>query len=208
MKITKRSIYNFTTFELQDTKSILAGHLFVGLKSEREMLAKDTFELLQVVYDKLGGFKSFKDIDHYINNSYLWYITYDGPISNLDEFDVNKVYAISIYRKRFGLKGVAIARKPINSILDTSDVRRVYADAAFDAHLQFVLKRGWCEVSGKAENRLQAISNGKYVIDPNELMQHNVFRNIEIDSDGLHYFRPLRSGEVPTRKIAYGTIKF
>ena len=36
--------------------------------------------------------------------------------------------------------------------------------------------------------------------------ENKVFSNIDVDIDELHYYRPLRKGEQPVRKIAYGNI--
>ena len=36
-------------------------------------MAEDIFEILNTAYDEIGGFKSFKDMEKFINDSYLWY---------------------------------------------------------------------------------------------------------------------------------------
>lgn len=207
MNIIKQPKSNFSTFSIKGNDYIRSSHLFLGPQDERELIAEDTFELLQTVYDEFGGFKSFKNIDRYINDSYLWYITYDGPKPALDTFDVNKVYAISVYRNKYGLKGVAIARKPFSGPINKGSERYKHANIAFDNPLRFVMKRGWCEVSDEVEHRLYKLFGYHGVIDPHTLIEHKIFRNIEISDDGLHYSRPLRKGEVPTEKIAYGTIR-
>lgn len=195
-----------------EQKSVMASHIFIATRDERSQIAEAVFELLNEVYDELGGLKSFKDIDTFINDSYLWYITYDGPQpKSLDEFDINKVYVVSVFRQRYGLKGVAIARKIIGRTSRNKDenmILRDKANAALNDHIRFVCKYGWCEVSDPIEKKFYKLFGHKNVIDPYDLKDHGVFPHMKIDIDELHYWRPLRKGETSTMKIAYGTIKF
>ena len=111
----KKLIYSeseFTTFELNgnpDIRRIVAEHLYINEKSERELIADSVFELLETAYDEIGGFKSFRDIRAFIDDSYMWYITYDGKLDGIENFDINKVYTVSVFRNRYGLKMVGIA---------------------------------------------------------------------------------------------------
>ena len=204
----------FTTFNLDghsDIKKILAAHLYINDKSEREMIADSVFELLETAYDEIGGFKSFKDISAFINDSYLWYITYDGQIDDLSEFDINKVYTVSVFRNRYGLKMVGIANNRFLNLMDDRDKRaemRMKAKSAILQHIKFIANVGWAEVSGRLESLFEKALPWNAVILPDELIEHKVFKNISMDFDNLHYYRPIRSGEEPTRKIAYGKIRF
>lgn len=46
------------------------------------------------------------------------------------------------------------------------------------------------------------------VIDPYDLQDSRIFKNLEVDINELHYYRPLRTGLEPVRKIAYGNIRW
>ena len=204
---------NFSTFALDSSTQITSSHIFVGNKTEREMIADDVFEFLNTAYDDIGGFKSFKDIDKFINNSYLWYITYDGPRpESLEDFDIRRVYVVSVYRKKNGLKMVGMARRLPQHEFDRDKpgkqnfLRNV--SAATRDHIQFVCDRAWAEVSGKLEDAFQKSVGYDYIIDPEDQKSHKVFNNIDVAFDAIHYKRPLYPGEEPTMKIAYGTIKF
>lgn len=205
--------YNFSTFAVDSSaRDILASHIFIATRDEREQIAESVFEFLNNVYDELGGFKSFKDINKFIDDSYLWYITYDrAQPQSLDDFDINKVYVVSVFRQKFGLKCVAIARKIIGRGQTDREANRLMRDkanAALNEHIRFVCKHGWCEVSDPLETKFYRLFGHKNVIDPYDLIDHKVFRNMKVDVDEYHYWRPLRSGEHPTMKIAYGTIQF
>lgn len=218
MKRYIRSDYNkdtqFNTFEISNSsiRSIFSSHIYVGDKSERELIAEDVFEFLQTAYDEIGGFKSFKDIRKFIDDSYLWYITYDGQQpKSLEDFDIDKVLVVSVFRNRHGLKMVGMARKliiPGTGTKSTNVPKKRNISAAIKDHIQFTCRRGWAEVSGKLEDAFQMSVGYDYIIDPDELKIHKIFSNMEIALDGLHYKRPLYKGEEPTMKIAYGTIKF
>ena len=209
ISINYRSNNIFTTFVLPS--DILASHIFIGDRARREIIAEDVFEFMNTVYDEFGGFKSFKDIDHFIDNSYLWYITYDGvEPKNLSDFDISKVYVISVFRNKHGLKMVGMARRKIGRTetdkYENTSLKQ-NANAALVAHIKFTLNRGWAEVSGKLENAFWRVSGLSSIINPYDLVDHKIFKDIDVDIDELHYYRSLQSGEVPTRKIAFGTIK-
>ena len=203
----------FSTFDVNKHifhKYISASHIYVTNREEREVMAEDIFEILNTAYDEIGGFKSFKDMEHFIDDSYLWYITYDGERPNGD-LDINKILAVSVFRRAHGLKmvGMAANRFPYFSVgTQERTLAKNKARSAIQEHIRFVADRGWAEVSDRLEVLFgKSLPWGKYVIDPDVLIENKVFKNISIDPDGLHYYRPLRTGEEPIRKIAYGTIK-
>ena len=209
----KRLVYtdnNFTSFELKPDKSIFASHIYIATKGEREILAESIFEFIDNVYDEMGGFKSFKDIDAFIDNSYLWYITYDGEQpKTLDEFDIGRVLVISVFRQNHGLKMVGLARRKIgpheNNKEENYELRR-NANSAVYEHIKFIIKRGWAEIGGTLQFMFNRVCNLTDIIDPYDLIKYKIFSNVEI-IDEFSYTRPIRKGEKPVEKIAYGTIK-
>lgn len=204
----------FSTFELpayQGIEYIQASHIYIAKKSERGLLADDIFQFIDSAYDGIGGFKSFKDMDRFINDSYLWYITYDGEQpANLEDFDIRKVYVVSVFRKNHGMKMVGMARRKIlpdeNNRAENITIRKKANDALIE-HIHFTAKVGWAEVSGKLEEFFNKALTIYDIVDPYILKEKKIFRDIDIDIDEFHYYRPLRSGEEPIRKIAYGNIK-
>ncbi|MBP8593155.1 MAG: hypothetical protein KBI35_01855 [Ruminococcus sp.] len=213
MKRMIKEIASFSTFECNPpiAKNYIGGaHIYVTDRESREVMADDIFEILNTAYDEISGFKSFKDMERFISDSYLWYITYDGP-QPIGDLDINKVLAVSVFRKSHGLKMVGMAANRFPGFSKNSEARKVAkskARFAIQEHIRFVAARGWAEVSGRLEVLFeQALPWSKYSIMPEDLIENKVFKNISIDVDGVHYYRPLRSGEEPTRKIAYGTIR-
>lgn len=204
----------FNTFianKLNIKDYIFESHIYVTDKESRVTIANDIFELLNTAYDEIGGFKSFKDMERFINDSYLWYITYDGPQPE-GKLDINKVLAVSVFRQSYGLKMVGMAANRFPGFCKNSVERtmvKAKARSAIQEHIRFVADRGWAEVSDRLEVLFEkSLPWSKYVILPEELIEHRIFNNISIDLDGIHYYRPLRKGELPIRKIAYGTMKF
>lgn len=210
----KRTENLFSTFEIKDssdTDYIYGAHIYIAKKSEREILADDIFQFIDSAYDGIGGFKSFKDMDRFINDSYLWYITYDGPQpDNIEDLDIRKVYVVSVFRRNHGLKMVGMARRkilPDENNRQENQTMRQNANAALREHIRFTANVGWAEVSGKLEVYFNKALSVYDIIDPYVLQENKIFKNIDVDIDEFHYYRPLRSGEQPVRKIAYGTIK-
>lgn len=210
----KPTVNLFSTFEIKDSSDmnyIYGSHIYIAKKSEREILADDIFQFIDSAYDGIGGFKSFKDMDRFINDSYLWYITYDGPQpNNIEDLDIRKVYVVSVFRKNHGLKMVGMARRkilPDENNRQANQIMRQNANAALQEHIRFTANVGWAEVSGKLEVYFNKTLSVFDIIDPYVLQENKIFKNIDIDIDEFHYYRPLRSGEQPVRKIAYGTIK-
>ena len=219
----KRFVYSdestnsFTTFELKNvdalfasTRSVTGSKRFISDIETKRKFGDELFQFIDEAYDELGGFKSFRDVDRFINDSYLWYITYDGLEPPENELDLNRVYVVSVYRKKFGLKMVGIARRKIarsDSLRDENQDVRTRANAALVAHLKFMARRGWAEVSDRLEVWCNRVLGPEYEINPEFLASHKVFDDIQIDLYDNHYQRPLRKGGPMLTKIAYGTLR-
>lgn len=69
---------DFNTFLVnpKEMNYISESHIYITSKEDRKLLSNDIFELIDCAYDDIGGFKSFKDMQHFIDDSHLWYITY------------------------------------------------------------------------------------------------------------------------------------
>ena len=219
----KRYIYTsqdsneFSTFELKDvdtlfasTRLVTGSRRFISDIETKRKFGDELFQFIDEAYDELGGFKSFKDMDRFVNDSYLWYITYDGPQPSANELDLNRIYVVSVYRKKFGLKMVGIARRKIarsDSFREENQNIRLRANAALTSHLRFMAQRGWAEVSDRLEDWCNRVLGPKFEINPEFLVSHNVFDSIQPDLYDNHYKRPLRKGGPMLTKIAYGTMR-
>lgn len=220
----KRFVYSaeqlnqFSTFEISNVAAVFASdsiessQRFITDVPTKEIFCDAVFEFINEAYDELGGFKSFKDKSSFINDSYLWYITYDGPEPASDiQLDLDRVLVISVYRSSHGLKMVGIARrkiKQLDSLRPENQEIRTKANAALAAHLKFMAKRGWAEVSDKLETWCHRILSDQWIINPQYLIVNKIFKNIEIDPyEECHYYRFLRKGGPKIHKIAYGTVK-
>lgn len=202
----------FSTFEITNVDDILASKRFISDIESKRRFSDELFAFIDEVYDELGGFRSFKDMDRFINDSYLWYITYAGP-QPVDEAELDKdrIYVVSVHRKNHGMKLAGIARRKIinsTSSKDSNAIMRRDANSALIQHIKFMGKIGWAEVSGKLEYYFQNALGYHSIILPEELIEHRIFKEIEIDIDELHYLRPLRKDGPIIRKIAYGTIRW
>lgn len=90
----------FNTFEVSNISDVLSAHRYVSNIEEKRALADKLFAFFQDVYDEIGGFQSFKDIDRFVNDSYLWYITYKGEVpADKSNLDLDRIFVVSVYRK-------------------------------------------------------------------------------------------------------------
>lgn len=213
-RLIRSNSTTFSTYQLADPKSlaVLGSHIYIATQQERSQIAEELFQFIDDAYDGEGGFKSFKDVDHFITDSYLWYITYEGEQpTSLEEFDVKKVYVVSVFRNNHGLKMVGMARRVIGRSerdrKQNAETRR-NANAALYEHIKFLKnkKTGWAEVSGKLEDYFKQVYVIDDIIDPYDIQDARLFNNVDVDIDEFHYYRPLRKGLEPVKKIAYGNI--
>lgn len=190
------------------SQPILASHMYVSDPEIKRLLSSDLFEFMNEAYKWIGGFKSFTDEGDFVDRSYLWYITYEGK-SPRDEkdIDINKVYTVSVYKQKYGLKLVGIGNNRFSNV--PKEERMAFKDKAKDALIQqikFSVRKGWTEVSGAAEKMFRLAVSPNWIIDPFELKEKiPEFKNIEILPDNIHYSRKLSNGMEVT-KVAYGTI--
>lgn len=191
------------------TQPVIASHMFVQNPKIKQILSSDLFAFMNDAYKWIGGFRSFDSEEDFADRSYLWYITYEGPLpADENDIDIDKVYTVSVFKQKYGLKLVGIGNNRFNDI--PKPERQEYKAKAADAmiqHIQFAAKNGWAEVSGAAEQMFKRALSPRWIIDPEDLLNMQGFKDIEILPDNLHYMRTLSNGMKVT-KIAYGTIDF
>lgn len=191
-----------------NNNSIYASHQLITDKRIKGMLGSDTFEFMNTAYKYIGGFHSFDSEDDFIDNSYLWYITYDGPLDNMKDFDISKVYTVSVFKQKYGLKLVGAGNNRFYHVYDEEDrkTKKVHASDALKQQLKWALNHGWIEASGALESLILHNFSHKYIIEPEILKEAEVFKDMEIANDNLHYTRKLSNG-MEVYKMAFGKIK-
>ena len=191
-----------------ENNSIYASHQLIRDKKIKQMLGSDTFEFMNTAYKYIGGFHSFDGESDFVDNSYLWYITYDGELNNMEDFDISKVYTVSVFKQKYGLKLVGAGNNRFYHEEDEEarKTKKVRASAALKQQLKWALNHGWIEASGALEALILNNFSHKYIIEPEILKDANVFKDMEIANDNLHYTRKLSNG-MEVYKMAFGKIK-
>ena len=188
---------------------IQASHVYISNPEIKRLLSSDLFEFMNSAYKWIGGFQSFTGEDDFADRSYLWYITYEGPVPEDErDIDINKVYTVSVFKHKYGLKMVGIGNNRFENVPKEDRMElKIRAKDALHDQIQFVVKKGWAEVSGAAEKMFNLVLSPKWIIDPEDL-KLNVpeFADIEILPDNIQYSRTLSNGMEVT-KVAYGTIR-
>lgn len=188
--------------------AIYASHQLISDNNIKKQISSDTFEFLDSAYKYIGGLKSFSGEDDMVGKSYLWYITYDGELNDISEFDITKVYTVSIFKQKYGLKLVAAGNNRFYHIEDEEHrkTKKLQASHALLQQLKWALNHGWIEASGALEAMILNNFSKKYIIEPELLKEHDVFPDMEIANDNLHYTRKLSNG-YEVYKMAFGKIR-
>ena len=204
---------SFVTCEVTDAtvKDALVKQIYTGT----ERFFRDA--KFSIVESSCFGYERidlYEDVRAFAGNEYTWYITYDGPMpERITDLDEDKIYAISIFKQDHGLKLVCYAERNLYNIeIDDPNYEQMYnkSSNAGIAHIKYLLDNniGWAEVSDGLEVEFRQIGTINNLISPAILVNHNVFREIEIDDDGYHYNRTVEGEKKSVKMIAYGHIEF
>ena len=200
-------IQGFTTFAV-DAVSIeaLAFRLYPG-QGHSEMM----FSIIEGGCDSAERTDIYEHFDLYITDDYVWYVTYDGTApGDVFAFDVNKVYAISVYKKDHGQKLVFMAKRNITRTDSEEEYRDLLEKTSSGSYVHirsFIDDRiGWAEVSGELERMMCRSCTIDEVIKPTVLRDRKIIDGIKIDEDDYHYSRKEAGGKKSVRRIAYGHI--
>ena len=179
----------------------IAAHLDVIDFKSKQILSDRGWDLFEIAYEYIGGFKSYANAKEMAEKAYYIRATYDGKLYNMNDFKIDKCYAIAVYNLKFGLKLTGMVKNLI-----TTD--KTKTNAAINKLQQDSFKISWFECSGKAESFVMARGGRKYIIDP-KIIRDKVYpdRNIVISEDGLHYTRAIRFENERLEKIAVGNLK-
>ena len=128
-----------------------------------------------------------------------------------DSIEINKVMAISVFKRFRGLKmiGMAINRFPYYGKGTQKRIEvKEKAKAAAREHIRYISALGWAEVSDDVEKIFEkSLPWAKYDIAPEVLINNSVFQDLSMDLDGMHYYRTLHRNQVTVRIGAYRTLQ-
>ena len=126
----------------------------------------------------------------------------------MKDFDISKVYTISVFKQKFGLKLVGAGNNRYYGVEDEEErkTKKLRASDALKQQLKWALNHGWIEASGALEALIRNNFSSKYIIEPEYLQENHVFKDMEIANDNLHYTRKLSNG-MEVYKMAFGKIK-
>lgn len=208
LKMNEELMKGYVTLEVTDTdvREKLCSQIYFG--SDGMRMTDKEFELLDGVCDGAERLKMFTDPKHYVNAKYAWYVTVDADSAKKSEFDVENVYAISIFKQDHGLKLIAMAGRNHRLIRNTpvEDPFEIHF-IGMASHIRHILDDEicWAELSGLIEREFRLNSTINDVINPAVLVNRKVFKELDVDGDDYHYCRKTAEGKT-VKKIAYGHI--
>ncbi len=213
MRRNAEAMASFVTCELTD--AAIKSSLVSKINSGTDRFYSD--KRFSIVDYSCFGYERidlYEDIESFAGDEYTWYVTYEGPVAdNITDVDEDRIYSISIFKQDHGLKLVGMAEKSYYSVERNdprfSEIHRKSYPANL-AHVKYLLDNqiGWGELSGYVERIYRHAGTINNLISPAILVNHNVFREIEIDDDGYHYNRTVEGEKKSVKMIAYGHIEF
>lgn len=203
----------FSSCELNDVSIIEAilPQIYAGSRGVPH--DNQVFCILEGACDGTERRRLYEDIGHYSSDEYVWHVTYRGtPGEQLSVNDIGRISAISIFKRDHGLKLVGMfERMPGRDYEDNQSYReyRNKVSIVRYAHIRYLMYNniGWAEVSDRLEMLFFRFCTLDEVVNPADLMNHNVFSSIEIDSDEYHYYRKINGVRKKVKKIVYGHIE-
>jgi hypothetical protein len=200
--------------KLAKCSGILSSHQYIVNKPDMNFLKDVIWEFLDDIYAPIGGNKSFENADVMVDESLIWKITYDGPLEDIKNFDINKMYIITAYKSKCGLKAVCSGKRknPYTKGTEEYNMYNVKSHGAWYKTMITDFKHAWIEVSEEAEKKMMANGAINYVIDPNIIYDNrikifgNKGENLKVIDD-IHYVRPLGNQGELKQKVALGNIK-
>lgn len=178
-----------------------AAHLDVIDLHSKQIIADRGWVLFEIAYEYIGGFKSYLNAKDMAASAYYIRAVYDGKLNSVEDFDVDKCYAIATFNQKFGLKLTGMAKNFVTTdkMKTSAAVKKLQKDS---------YRISWFECSGKAESFVMANGGRNYIVDP-KIIKEKVYPNkdVVILDDGIHYTRGLTIGGEVVKKVAVGTIK-
>jgi len=176
---------------------LLEGHGYSVSIIEKEKIAEESWHLFDLLYEYIGGYKSYPDFKTMAKTAEFFKFVYDRPITDQTKFKIENCLALGTYNKKAGIKMTSIA---VNFVC----FPKMYALAAARKLQKESLKFSWCEVSEKAEKFLLQCDGAKHIIKSSDIKK--VYPTVE-PIDEIYYKRRLTdTGDVITKR-AFGKIQ-
>lgn len=162
---------------------LLERYINLTAENDKRKYGQLVWDMLQVSYEKIGGYKGASSIDELIKTSHLWKLVRRN----------GKIVAFSLYKDFKGRKGIGAA----------TDGSEEGKKALYDLWAEDLkLNRAWTEVSEKVEHI--KLKQGFKPI-PNKYAAEILNKEIlSLNPDGIHYTRLI--GGVPYEKVIVGKI--
>ena len=132
---------------LAEEQLLLESHGFAVNTLDKSIVAKESWVLFELMYEYIGGFKSYTSVEHMVEDSELIQFVYAGPLPNISKFEIEKCVLITTFKNKAGLKMTGTAGNKVC-------FNKMYVSKAFKKFNIKALKYSWVEVSGAAENTL------------------------------------------------------
>lgn len=155
-------------------------------RDQKKKYIDQVWDILDLSYQYVGGFKSYDSPEHMINDdNSKWLVSLN---------DQNQVLVVFVFKNSFGNKFVAMGG------LKSSEARNTLKVMLKDI---FNRKTAWGEVSGIPEKMFKDM--GVPYISNTEAERLTGKNILELDTDGIHYIRYI--GGSPTKKALMGYAK-
>ena len=152
-----------------------------------------------------------------VDDNHRLFITYDGiaPYSK-DDFDTNKVLAISVFEKDHGWKLIGMLKRVIGkderNREENNETRRKGREALKE-HVRCLMdsREVWAELvwGSKLEKLFAKVCTTQEIIDPYEIKDNKLYPQVDVNPySEFHYACPYNPNGENTWRIAYGSIKW
>lgn len=92
---------------------LLESHGFAITTIDKNVVAKESWSLFEILYEYIGGYKSYSSIEDLVETCAFIKFVYKGPLNNIKDFDINKCLVVGTYNRKAGIKMTSIAANVI-----------------------------------------------------------------------------------------------
>ena len=83
---------------------LLESHGFAITTIDKNVVAKESWSLFEILYEYIGGYKSYSSIEDLVETCTFIKFVYKGPLNNIKDFDINKCLVVGTYNRKAGIK--------------------------------------------------------------------------------------------------------
>ena len=152
-----------------------------------------------------------------VDDNHRWFITYDGIATySKDDFDTNKVLAISVFEKDHGWKLIGMFKRVIGkderNRKENNETRRKVREALKE-HVRYLMdsREVWAELvwGSKLEKLFAKVCTVHEIIDPYDIKDNKLYPQVDVNPySEIHYACPYNPNGENTWRIAYGSIEW